>query len=458
MNKPQSQHINRLKEIVAAAYQNELNHMNPNEFQTNPIISKQEIREMTGLQIQSELKKKYNSLQTGVNDIENTSHEIDKLFELLERLYLVQYSIKRSDEINVNNCYVIMNEIAAELAYYEYNNASELKIKTEQTKIQSVQEEVKSKVEKKETLNKHVTRVMNKSKWEIDNKLMKTIGRYFNSNEDYINVMKVNKKYKNLTRMYEFNPISDTTMFKHMKIQHFYRSSDKKNKLMNMKFYIYWYNDKEAKQQPQLNEIFKYEIRMENNKGKKMISSIDIDNECIQDNVGLLEEWSGLQVNTVLYDSQRDGKGSSTFRHKILNHQHLYFIAIDDKDNVFGHYHPSVIDRVDNSDDRNNNYITDDNIFMFTLFSNGRCGAKKSIKKCEHLYTSIFSKESFYVCSYNNDNSYNSCFYGILDFSRTSYVNESAMRKGFENLSMNDLTANGQDNFVLQRVVVIEMN
>ena len=32
------------------------------------------------------------------------------------------------------------------------------------------------------------------------------------------------------------------------------------------------------------------------------------------------------------------------------------------------------------------------------------------------------------------------------------------MRKGFENLSMNDLTANGQDDFVLQRVVVIEMN
>ena len=37
-----------------------------------------------------------------------------------------------------------------------------------------------------------------KSKWEITIDVMIIIGRYYESNNDYINVMKVNKKYHNL--------------------------------------------------------------------------------------------------------------------------------------------------------------------------------------------------------------------------------------------------------------------
>ena len=46
---------------------------------------------------------------------------------------------------------------------------------------------------------------------------MMIIGKYFKSNNDYINVMKVNKKYHDLVEMYHFNPTSDCKLFKNMK-------------------------------------------------------------------------------------------------------------------------------------------------------------------------------------------------------------------------------------------------
>ena len=52
-----------------------------------------------------------------------------------------------------------------------------------------------------------------------------------------------------------------------------------------------------------------------------------------------------------------------------MKHSKLYFIVIDSDNNVFGHYHNSIIDKI------GDNY--DPNIFMFTLYSNGRNEAKK---------------------------------------------------------------------------------
>ena len=52
------------------------------------------------------------------------------------------------------------------------------------------------------------------------------IGKYLESSNDYINLMKVNKKYKNLTRIYRYNPIEDTRLFKNMETQHIYTKND----------------------------------------------------------------------------------------------------------------------------------------------------------------------------------------------------------------------------------------
>ena len=62
-------------------------------------------------------------------------------------------------------------------------------------------------------------------------------------------------------------------------------------------------------------------------------------------NMKKLEEWSGCKYESILYDSDNDGIENKTFKIKVLGHEHLYFIVIDSKNNVFGHYHDSLIDK-----------------------------------------------------------------------------------------------------------------
>ena len=85
---------------------------------------------------------------------------------------------------------------------------------------------------------------------------MMIIGKYFETNNEFINVMKTGKRYKQLTAMYHFKPISDTTLFDNMETQYFYRQNDKKR--AGMYRYIYFctqnYNRIPNKQE---NEIFK---------------------------------------------------------------------------------------------------------------------------------------------------------------------------------------------------------
>ena len=76
-----------------------------------------------------------------------------------------------------------------------------------------------------------------KSKWEITIDVMMIIGKYFKTNNDYINVMKVNKKYHDLAKMYHFNPIRDYELFKKMETQHLYKPKDIKKEGMYQ--YVY---------------------------------------------------------------------------------------------------------------------------------------------------------------------------------------------------------------------------
>ena len=48
------------------------------------------------------------------------------------------------------------------------------------------------------------------------------VGKYFESNRDFINVMKVAERYHDLVRMYHFNPIQDYSLFNNMQTQHLY--------------------------------------------------------------------------------------------------------------------------------------------------------------------------------------------------------------------------------------------
>ena len=74
----------------------------------------------------------------------------------------------------------------------------------------------------------------------------------------------------------------------------------------------------------------------------------------------------------------------------MLNHSQLYFIIIDSNDNVFGHYHPGVIDEVGEN--------CDNNIFLFSLNSNGRTTLRKYVSKLRKISTWIYDENHYYSC------------------------------------------------------------
>ena len=72
------------------------------------------------------------------------------------------------------------------------------------------------------------TVIENKKKWEIYIDVMMIIGKYFESNNDFINVMKVCKKFNKIVKIYHFNPISDCSLFENMETQYLYNIYDEK--------------------------------------------------------------------------------------------------------------------------------------------------------------------------------------------------------------------------------------
>ena len=88
--------------------------------------------------------------------------------------------------------------------------------------------QIENKIKTNEKINKYKREIieqfkMIKSKWEITIDVMMIIGKYFKSNNDYINVMKVNKKYHDLIEMYHFHSINNSSLFTKIKTQHFYK-------------------------------------------------------------------------------------------------------------------------------------------------------------------------------------------------------------------------------------------
>ena len=67
---------------------------------------------------------------------------------------------------------------------------------------------------------------LTKEKWEITIDTLMIVGKYFLSSSDFTNVMKLAKKYHDLTQMYHFNPIDDTSLFENMETQYLYSEYD----------------------------------------------------------------------------------------------------------------------------------------------------------------------------------------------------------------------------------------
>ena len=80
-----------------------------------------------------------------------------------------------------------------------------------------------------------------KTKWELTLNFIMIVGKYFNNSNDFINAMKVCKRYKELVSMYKFNPISDISIFENIQTQHFYKENDVRKRRKGLYKYIHWY-------------------------------------------------------------------------------------------------------------------------------------------------------------------------------------------------------------------------
>lgn len=79
--------------------------------------------------------------------------------------------------------------------------------------------------------------------------------KYFESCRDFVNVMRVCKRYHDLIQMYHFNPISDWRLFENMETQDLYGEKDRKKE--GLKKYVYWYSNSKLKKNKKRNEIIK---------------------------------------------------------------------------------------------------------------------------------------------------------------------------------------------------------
>ena len=148
-----------------------------------------------------------------------------------------------------------------------------------------------------------------------------------------------------------------------------------------------------------------------------------------------------------MYDSDIDGQDSQTFRNKILNHQHLYFIVTDSDNNVFGHYHDSLINKIDESDGACNG-IYDSNFFMFSLHNKGDNIVKK-FAGAGNCSTCICPKDAFFFC--RNGNGY--YIYSIG--SNNSYFQN--ISDAFNEASIKQFSSTSDNHFTVKRLVVMEM-
>ena len=187
--------------------------------------------------------------------------------------------------------------------------------------------------------------------------------------------------------------------------------------------------------------------KQEEEKQKQMHVSQMVYDSYVLCHIPKLEEWSGKTYDKIIYDSNTDGEDSSVFESKVMDQQYLYFIVVDSDNNVFGNYCSAVLDVKDN-------YIPDEESFIFTLNSNNRCVAKKyDVKKLKNKKTMHIHSGRFYGCGVghvisvagiNNPESYVKCGSG-------------SCYEGSSNLEIVGTDSNDETYFTPKRVVVIQM-
>ena len=74
--------------------------------------------------------------------------------------------------------------------------------------------------------------------------LIMIVGKYLETSRDFINLIKLSKKFSELLEMYKMNPISEWDIFPNIQTQHFYNLDDLLYAKRNLYRYVYWKTNK----------------------------------------------------------------------------------------------------------------------------------------------------------------------------------------------------------------------
>ena len=89
-----------------------------------------------------------------------------------------------------------------------------------------------------------------------------------------------------------------------------------------------------------------------------------------------------------------DGKETSTINSTVINNEHLYFIVIDDKNNIFEHYFETIIHNSYKHNEDNYNYYY--RIFIFSLINKWNINIKKYENIFNLISTQIYNDKCYY--------------------------------------------------------------
>jgi len=281
-----------------------------------------------------------------------------------------------------------------------------------------------------------------KYKWELTIDFIMIVGKYLESNNDFINLMKICKKYEELVSMYKFNPIQDMSLFENVQTQHFYKSNELNLKRPGMYRYVYWKHPNDVVRNKKSNEIIKDSVINE-----------------ICDCVNELEIWSGEHFKCFLFDSSK--RQETELYNAIDGKDKLYFIIVDSEDNIFGCYNPV---------NHFSKCVLSKRIFAFSLRTNGRVNSIKYDREendDQTTFTKINSKNSLFCLGTGNiDNFVETPEILISDLSPNCNDNfiSKDISKVFKKCDKFSFTGrnssvdkNGNVTFTVKRLVVLQM-
>ena len=133
-----------------------------------------------------------------------------------------------------------------------------------------------------------------------------------------------------------------------------------------------------------------------------------------------------------MYESEIYSKETSTINSTVINNEYLYFIVIDNKNNIFRHYFETIIHNSYWHTKHNYNY--DSRMFIFSLINKRNINIKKYENISNIISTQIYNDKWYYY--YCNEISNEKWCYIISNINKNEnnfYINTSKEFKLLEN-------------------------